>query len=142
LEAEKPVGKRTHTGLLLLFIYFIPVVTLISFLDSIFLLLLGSSQLVSFFWFFVPLSFYSFVGNFAPFFEIGIGAYLDGRGRTQWIAPLLFFDFLYNLPICTKALLDIVLGKVLRRRQNWAKTSHLGGETTISPSAIKLEGSP
>jgi len=25
------------------------------------------------------------VGNFAPFFEVGIGAYLDGRKRIYWL---------------------------------------------------------
>jgi hypothetical protein len=89
-------------------------------------MLMESLQLVAALWFFVPISFYSFVGNFAPFFEIGIGAYLDGRTRTQWLAPLLFFVFLYNIPLCTKAFLDIVAGEVLGRKQDWAKTSHLG----------------
>jgi hypothetical protein len=39
-------------------------------------------------WIIVPFFLYSSVGNFAPFFEIGVGLYLDGRGRTQWLLPL------------------------------------------------------
>jgi hypothetical protein len=70
---------------------------------------------------------YSFSGNFAPFFEAGIGAYLDGRGRIQWLVPLLLFGFLYNILICTKAFLDLLFAKMLGRKQsNWAKTTHLG----------------
>jgi Kef-type K+ transport system membrane component KefB len=96
-------------------------------------MLLGSPYLVEMLWFFVPISFYSFVGNFAPFFEIGIGAYLDGRNRTQWWVPY-GFAFLY-IAICTKAFLDILLGKLFRRKQEWAKTTHLGqGVHVITPS--------
>jgi cellulose synthase/poly-beta-1,6-N-acetylglucosamine synthase-like glycosyltransferase len=110
LRSQKLTFRQKIDGLLLLHIYFVPVITLISFFASIFLMLLGSSSLVTMLWFFVPISFYSFVGNFAPFFEIGIGAYLDGRNRTQWLSPLLVLAFLYNLPICTKAFLDIIFG--------------------------------
>jgi len=49
------------------------------------------------FWAFVPFSLYSFVGNLAPFFEVGVGAYLDGRTRAHWLIPLLIFVFLYNI---------------------------------------------
>jgi cellulose synthase/poly-beta-1,6-N-acetylglucosamine synthase-like glycosyltransferase len=126
LSSNKLTRKEKPDGLLLLHVYFVPLITLLSFFVSIALMLLGSLQLVAVFWFFVPISFYSFVGDFAPFFEIGIGAYLDGRARTQWLAPLLFFAFLYNIPICRKAFMDIVAGKVLGRKQDWAKTSRLG----------------
>jgi Kef-type K+ transport system membrane component KefB len=72
-------------------------------------------------------SFYSVVGNFAPFFEISIGAYLDGRTRIQWLIPLLLFAYSYNILICTKALLDLFAAKMLRKSQSdWAKTRHLG----------------
>jgi Kef-type K+ transport system membrane component KefB len=75
----------------------------------------------------MPLSFYSLAGNFAPFFEIGIGAYLDGRTRLQFLIPLVFLAYMYNMLICTKALLDLFAAKVLGKKQsNWAKTSHFG----------------
>ncbi len=140
LKSKKLTGKEKLDGLLLLHVYFVPVITVFSFFVSIALMFMGSSQLVSALWFFVPISFYSFVGNFAPFFEIGIGAYLDGRTRTQWLAPLLFFAFLYNIPICTKAFLDIVIGKVFGRKQDWAKTSHLGvGNHCVPKSSVAGE---
>jgi hypothetical protein len=104
-----------------------PVLTLVSFFSGVFLILSQSSQLVNAVWFFVPVSFYSVVGNFAPFFEISIGAYLDGRTRIQWLIPLLLFSYLYNILICTKAFLDLFAAKMLRKIQSdWAKTSHLG----------------
>jgi cellulose synthase/poly-beta-1,6-N-acetylglucosamine synthase-like glycosyltransferase len=83
LRSKKLNTKEKIDGLLLLHVYFMPVLTLISFFAGVSLILAQSSQLVNALWFFVPVSFYSLVGNFAPFFEIGIGAYLDGRTRIQ-----------------------------------------------------------
>lgn len=74
----------------------------------------------------MPIALYSFVGNFAPFFEVGIGAYLDGRKRVQWLAPLLIFAFLYNVLICTKAFIDVLIGIIRGKQGDWAKTEHLG----------------
>jgi cellulose synthase/poly-beta-1,6-N-acetylglucosamine synthase-like glycosyltransferase len=127
LRSKKLNVKEKIDGLLLLNVYFMPVLTLISFFVGVSLILSESSQLVNALWFFVPVSFYSLVGNFAPFFEIGIGAYLDGRTRIQWLIPLLLFAYLYNILICTKALLDLFAAKVFRKNQsNWSKTRHLG----------------
>jgi cellulose synthase/poly-beta-1,6-N-acetylglucosamine synthase-like glycosyltransferase len=127
LRSKKLNTKEKIDGLLLLHVYFMPVITLISFFVGVSLILSESSQLVNALWFFVPVSFYSVVGNFAPFFEIGIGAYLDGRTRIQWLIPLLLFAYMYNILICTKALLDIFAAKMLRKSQSdWAKTRHLG----------------
>jgi cellulose synthase/poly-beta-1,6-N-acetylglucosamine synthase-like glycosyltransferase len=114
-------------GLLLLNVYFMPVLVLYSWIIGIVLLCLKSSLWFGPFWVFAPISLYSFVGNFAPFFEVGIGAYLDGRTRAQWLIPLLIFTFLYNIPICTKALTDLLLSKINGKNSNhWTKTAHSG----------------
>jgi cellulose synthase/poly-beta-1,6-N-acetylglucosamine synthase-like glycosyltransferase len=134
LKSKRLNHREKIDGVLLLNVYFVPVVTFFSFFISICLMMLGAPQLVTSTWFFVPITFYSFVGNFAPFFEICIGAYLDNRSRTQWLAPFLFFAFVYNLLICTKASFDILVGKLLGRKQDWAKTSHSGSG---SPSFVK-----
>jgi len=127
LRSKKLNAKEKLDGLLLLHVYFMPVLTLISGFVGVSLILFESSQLVNALWFFVPVSFYSVVGNFAPFFEIGIGAYLDGRTRIQWLIPLLLFAYSYNILICTKALLDLFAAKMLRKSQSkWSKTRHLG----------------
>lgn len=76
---------------------------------------------------FHTISLYSFVGNFAPFFEVGIGLYLDGRTRAYLLIPLLPFIFLYNIVICTKALADLFISKITRKNGNhWEKTMHNG----------------
>ena len=84
--------KEKIDGLLLLHIYFMPILILFSFFVGSLLIFNGSS-IAGLLWFTIPLSFYSFVGNYAPFFEIGIGVYLDGRKRIQWLMPFLLFSF-------------------------------------------------
>ena len=134
-----PIAKID--GLLLLNVYFMPLIVLVSLAIGIPLIFYKSSPIASALWFSVPIAFYSFVGNFAPFFEVGIGAHLDGRRRIQWLVPLLIFTFLYNIPICTKAFVDLIGSKILRRKKSpWAKTQHLGtGSRYIPNPSIVLE---
>lgn len=126
IKSKKMNLKEKIDGLLLLNVYFMPIITLLSFLTGSLLILYGSS-IAGTLWFAVPVSFYSFVGNYAPFFEVGIGAYLDGRRRIQWLTPLLIFAFLYNVLICTKAFFDVLIGKLVGNTKNdWKKTEHTG----------------
>ena len=125
IRSKKMKLKEKIDGLLLLNIYFMPLLTIFSFFAGI-LLILSGSQIVGTLWLAVIISLYSFVGNYAPFFEIGIGVYLDGRKRVQWLAPLLIFSFLYNVLICGKAFFDLLTGKLLGRKSDWGKTEHLG----------------
>ena len=114
-------------GLLLLNVYFMPILVLFSWIIGVPLVLFKSSQWFSVLWASIPISLYSFIGNFAPFFEVGIGAYLDGRTRAQWLIPLLIFTFLYNIPICAKALADLLISKITGKNDNhWEKTMHSG----------------
>lgn len=127
LKSKKLRVKEKIDGLLLLNVYFMPLVVLLSFIIGIPLIFFESSKIVGALWFSVPISLYSFVGNFAPFFEVGIGAYLDGRTRTQWLIPLLIFTFFYNIPICAKAFLDLLVSAIKRKNHStWVKTPHLG----------------
>ena len=123
-------------------VYFMPIMGLFSLLIGVALIWFGSrSTFIGVLWFSVPLFLFSFVGNFAPFFEVGIGVYLDGRTRTQWLIPLLIFIFFYSIPICTIAFLELFVSKLLRRNSNvWVKTSHLGnGNRYIENEHISLK---
>lgn len=127
LKSNKLTLREKIDGLLLLNAYFMPVLALLSWVVGVPLFLIKSPQWFSIAWTSVPISLYSFVGNFAPFFEVGIGAYLDGRTRAQWLIPLLIFTFLYNILICIKALMDLTISKLFRKNSNyWAKTAHSG----------------
>jgi len=119
--------KEKLDGLLLLNVYFIPVLVLLSWVVGVLLFLFHPPPWFNIFWALIPISLYSFVGNFAPFFEVGVGAYLDGRTRAYWLIPLLIFTFLYNIPICTKALADLFTSKISGKNCNhWDKTVHTG----------------
>jgi len=114
-------------GFLLLNVYFVPILVGLAWILGATLCLVHSSPWITSLWVSVPLFIYSSVGNFAPFFEVGIGAYLDGRRRICWLIPLLFLTFLFNMLICTKALIDLCLSKITGKKQHsWAKTLHNG----------------
>jgi hypothetical protein len=127
LKSKNLTRKEKIDGFLLLNVYFMPILVLLSWIVGIPLFFLQPPQWFSIFWAIVPISLYSFVGNFAPFFEVGIGTYLDNRTRAQWLIPLLIFTFVFNIFICTKALIDLAVSKITRRKSNhWAKTPHSG----------------
>jgi cellulose synthase/poly-beta-1,6-N-acetylglucosamine synthase-like glycosyltransferase len=127
LTSRRLTLREKVDGVLLLNLYFMPVVALLLWITFIPLFLLGSSQSSAIASVIVPIPLYSFVGNFAPFFEVGVGSYLDGRSRAHWLMSLLAFLFLYNIPICTKALVDLLVSKIMRRESSrWDKTEHSG----------------
>lgn len=127
LKSKNLNAKEKIDGFLLLNVYFLPIIVLLSAIISAALFILKPQQSMPILWSAIPISVYSFVGNFAPFFEVGIGTYLDGRTRAHWLLPLLVFAFIYNVPICTKALVDLCIEKLLKRNGNkWTKTFHSG----------------
>jgi cellulose synthase/poly-beta-1,6-N-acetylglucosamine synthase-like glycosyltransferase len=131
LKSKKLTAFAKVDGVLLLNVYFMPIIVLLSLIVGIPLILLNST-VAGALWFSVPIALYSFVGNFAPFFEVGIGAHLDGRKRIQWLIPFMIFTFVYNIPICTKAFVDLVGSKLARKsRYVWVKTSHSGNSASF-----------
>ena len=119
--------KEKIDGFLLLNTYFVPILVGLAWIIGITLYFVQPSQWITFFWAFFPLSVYSAVGNFAPFFEVGIGAYLDRRVRIYWLIPLLLLSFMYNVLICSKALFDLCVSRVGgSKRSVWTKTLHNG----------------
>ncbi len=124
-KSERMPFRQKLDGLLVLNIYFMPLITLLSLFTGAYLILSGSTVATAL-WFVVPVSVYGFVGNYAPFFEVGIGAYLDGRKQMQWLAPLLIFSFLVSMLICGKAFLSLIIDKIIGRSSLWVKTEHVG----------------
>ncbi|MCS7095675.1 MAG: glycosyltransferase family 2 protein [Candidatus Bathyarchaeota archaeon] len=113
-------------GLLMLNVYFMPIVILIAWIIGIPLFLLKYYRWFPVFWSAALLFMYSSFGNFAPFYEVAAGAYLDGRSRACWLTPLLIITSLYSVLICTKALLDLLVSKLRKRTYPWEKTEHKG----------------
>jgi len=119
--------KEKIDGFLLLNVYFVPILVGLAWIIGITLYFVQPPQWITFLWASLPMSVYSAVGNFAPFFEVGIGAYLDRRVRIYWLIPLLLLSFIYNVLICSKALLDLCISRVVgSKRSVWTKTLHNG----------------
>jgi cellulose synthase/poly-beta-1,6-N-acetylglucosamine synthase-like glycosyltransferase len=115
-------------GFLLLNVYFVPIFVGLAWLLGAIIFFMQSFSWATLCW--VPLSItvYSTTGNFAPFFEVGIGAYLDQRKEACRLIPLLLLFFLYNMLICTKTFFDLCISKVSGNNQHrWVKTYHNGG---------------
>ncbi|RLI18514.1 glycosyltransferase family 2 protein [Candidatus Bathyarchaeota archaeon] len=139
LKSKNLTLREKADGLLLLNVYFMPILVLLSWIISILLFSIEQPQWSHNFLNILPIMLYSSVGNFAPFFEIGIGAYLDGRTRAQWLIPLLIFTFLINTFICTKALVDLTLSKIARKNSNhWEKTNHSGNGNCYITNISKI----
>jgi cellulose synthase/poly-beta-1,6-N-acetylglucosamine synthase-like glycosyltransferase len=128
-------------GFLLLNVYFVPILVGLAWALGAALFLIHTLPWIEILWVTISISVYSSVGNFAPFFEVGIGAYLDGRKRIYWLIPLLLLTFMFNMLICTKALIDLSVSKVAgKKRHAWAKTLHNGrGNCYICNNKVKQD---
>ncbi|KPV64513.1 MAG: Glycosyltransferase AglI [Candidatus Bathyarchaeota archaeon BA2] len=120
-------SREKIDGFLLLNVYFVPILVGLAWILGATLCLIHSSPWITPLWVSIPIFVYSSVGNFAPFFEVGIGAYLDRRVRIYWLIPLLLLFFLFNMLICTKAFIDLCFYKITGKKQHsWTKTLHSG----------------
>ena len=120
-------------GLLLLGMYFIPILVGLSWLLGAVIFFFYPINWFDSIWTLLPVFMYGSAGNFASFFEVGVGVYLDRRVRVSWIIPVLLVSFVFNVFICSKALFDLMLSKIAgRKMHDWAKTYHAGGRTKRS----------
>jgi len=116
-------------GLLLLNVYFVPILVALSWLLGAAIFFVWKPSWFESIWAFLPVFLYCSVGNFALFFEVGVGIYLDRRVRISWLIPVLLLSFVFNTVICFRAFLDLAISKIVRKNvHGWAKTLHNGGE--------------
>ncbi|RLG93719.1 glycosyltransferase family 2 protein [Candidatus Bathyarchaeota archaeon] len=132
----KNVFKAEHLSLyekieltLLLCIYFMPVMVLVAWIIGVGAYLshetvFFTTNLCRYYFFVLSVFTYSTIGNFAPFFEVGSGAYMDERKRLLWLLPALSFAFFIMVFCCTKALIDLILTK--NKMHRWTHTIHNG----------------
>ena len=142
LAKSKNLRLREKTdGFLLLNVYFVPILVGLAWTLGATLFLIHPPPWIGILWVTISISVYSSVGNFAPFFEVGIGAYLDGRKRIYWLIPLLLLTFIFNMLICTKALIDLSVSKVAGKKCHaWTKTLHNGrGNCYICNNKVKQD---
>lgn len=127
IESRNLRLREKIDGFFLLNVYFLPILTGLSWILGIASYFTQPPWWITLYWMTIPIFAYSAMGIFAPSFEVGIGAYLDRRGRICWLLPLLLLTFIYNVVICTKALMDLCVAKIMGRKHHvWVKTLHKG----------------
>lgn len=99
-------------GVMLLTIYFVPPLTLLAWLVSVFLLLLDPSLFPSTAAFFIGVATYFTVGNFAIFFEIGIAVALDGNAKRLRLLPFVFGGFMASIFTVTGAAIALMISRL------------------------------
>lgn len=122
LRSENLSFWQKVDGILLLFIYMVPFLMLLGFLDALILFFSGEMEI---FPSFLALSFimaYNSFGNFAPFFQIGVAGFLDGVSQRLRLLPLFYFVFLFNLWYTSLGFIDALTDLITRRRAEWHKT--------------------
>ncbi len=130
---RSPFLSRTEKfdGALLLLIYLVPVVLFLGIADSVALFYLGEMQILESALVFLFVAAYSSFGNFAPFYEIGTAALIDGVSYRLRLLPFMTFYFLLNVLTTTAGFFQALGDHLLRRDVGWAKTEHFGkAETT------------
>jgi cellulose synthase/poly-beta-1,6-N-acetylglucosamine synthase-like glycosyltransferase len=109
-------------GLLLLFIYTVPMMLLSGLAANVLLFYMGAVPVVPGVLFALFVVGYNAFGNFAPVFEVGAAELLDGGQQRLLLLPYLFFLFLFNSWAVTTGAIDAFGDWVKSRRANWDKT--------------------
>jgi cellulose synthase/poly-beta-1,6-N-acetylglucosamine synthase-like glycosyltransferase len=114
-------------GSLLLGVYFLPLLAVLSWILGALIFLYAPLPWLDWTGNVLPVFAYSSVGNFALFFELGVGIYLDGRSRLSWLLPALLLSFIINVAICCWALSNLCFSRLKKAKHHvWVKTMHNG----------------
>ena len=128
IRSKRVSLKEKIDGLMLLSVYFVPVLVMLSWFSLVVLFLVKPFTLLPYSMALVVSVFFALNGDIAPFLEVVAGAVCDGRKRLVLYTPLLFFAYVVNVFVCCKAFLELVFAKLTGRRVNhWNKTVHNGG---------------
>jgi cellulose synthase/poly-beta-1,6-N-acetylglucosamine synthase-like glycosyltransferase len=114
--------KEKIDGLLLLFVYAVPLVLLLALCDSLVLFFLGEMQIIAGVFAIIFVGAYNTFGNFAPFYQIGIAALLDGATKRVLLLPMLIFNYFFNTWYIAIGFFEAVVDIVTGRSVKWLKT--------------------
>ncbi|WP_456392946.1 glycosyltransferase [Persephonella sp.] len=114
-------------GALLLMVYALPVVLLAGWVDALLLFFAGETNILVYSYVWLATGIFSGFGNFAPFYQIGVGAFLDGLYKRVALLPFLFFNFFFNTFYITYGFIEAVAGILGNREIKWHKTERYRG---------------
>ncbi|MBA3592477.1 MAG: glycosyltransferase family 2 protein [Polaromonas sp.] len=109
-------------GLLLLFVFVIPLVMLAGWCLALGLYFLNAGSLLSSLIPIFALMIYGTLGNFAAFFEIVIAVLIDGNRRRLRLLPFNMLGFLVSLFAISGAVWSLLLDRIFEREMVWDKT--------------------
>jgi cellulose synthase/poly-beta-1,6-N-acetylglucosamine synthase-like glycosyltransferase len=124
--------KEKIDGVLLLFVYSIPLILLLALGDSLALFFLGDMDILVGVSAFIFVAAYNTLGNFAPFYQIGIASLLDGGTNRISILPMLIFNFFFNSWYITIGFFEAAIDIVTGRSAKWLKTARFRSEESFS----------
>ncbi len=109
-------------GLLLLFVFVIPLVMLAGWGLALGLYFLNAGSLLSSLIPIFALMIYGTLGNFAAFFEIVVAVLIDGNRRRLRLLPFNMLGFLVSLFAISGAVWSLLLDRIFKREMVWDKT--------------------
>jgi len=115
------LGQRVD-GLLLLFVFVIPLVMLVGWCLALGLYFLNAGSLLSQLIPIFALMIYGTLGNFAAFFEIVVAVLIDGNRRRLRLLPFNMLGFLVSLFAISGAVWSLMLDRLFKRDMVWDKT--------------------
>ena len=115
------LGQRVD-GLLLLFVFVIPLVMLLGWGLALGLYFLNAGSLLSQVIPIFALMVYGTLGNFAAFFEIVVAVLIDGNRKRLRLLPFNLLGFFVSLFAISGAVWSLVLDGLLKREMVWDKT--------------------
>ena len=115
------LGQRID-GLLLLFVFVIPLIMLVGWGLALALYFLNAGSLLSQLIPVFALMVYGTLGNFAAFFEIVVAVLMDGNRKRLRLLPFNMLGFLVSLFAIAGAVLSLILDRIFKREMVWDKT--------------------
>jgi cellulose synthase/poly-beta-1,6-N-acetylglucosamine synthase-like glycosyltransferase len=115
------LGQRVD-GLLLLFVFVIPLIMLTGWGLALGLYFLNAGSLLSQLIPIFALMVYGTLGNFAAFFEIVVAVLIDGNRNRLRLLPFNMLGFLVSLFAISGAVWSLMLDRVFKREMVWDKT--------------------
>ena len=128
------LGQRID-GLLLLFVFVIPLIMLVGWALALALYFLNAGSLLSQLIPVFALMVYGTLGNFAAFFEIVVAVLMDGNRRRLRLLPFNMLGFLVSLFAISGAVWSLMLDRIFKREMVWDKTIRYRSPTGLPVSA-------
>ncbi len=128
LKSKYLTLKKKFDGLLLMFIYLIPTLLLLGIINSIFLFFSGNLELIPGSLFLLFITSQNAFGNFAPFFQIAIANFIDGRVESIRLVPLFAFNFVFYMVYVSLGFWDAIIDIFSKREAVWIKTIRFRGD--------------